>query len=206
MRADVIDLTPPDAELVRRARGGDRWASEALYRRHVADAARIATFLLRRHADAEDVVQDAFVSALTNLDRLRDPSTFGGWLARIVANGARGRIRRRRVLGWFGCDRAQDDARLDQIVAPGATAEQRTELALLDGALSRLPVAERMAWTLRFVEGWRLAEIAEALGVSLATAKRRLRAGQDAMMARIGPEVARWADDEGLDDEEGGVP
>jgi RNA polymerase sigma-70 factor (ECF subfamily) len=177
-KVEVLGLAPPDEELVRRARAGDRWAAEALYRRHVGDVSRIATLLLRRHADAEDAVQDAFVSALSKLERLREPAAFGGWVARIVANGARGRLRRRRVLGWFAIDRAEDDASLDQIAAPGATPEQRAELALLDRALQTLSHAERTAWTLRHVEGWSLAEIADALGVSLATAKRRLQAAQ----------------------------
>jgi RNA polymerase sigma-70 factor (ECF subfamily) len=178
---EVLDLAPEDDELVRRARAGDRWAAEALYRRHVADVARIATLLLRRHADAEDAVQDAFVSALTRLDRLREPSAFGGWVARIVANGARNRLRRRRVMGWFGFDRGEDDAGLDQIAATGASPEQRAELALLDRALAALPPQERLAWTLRFVEEWPLGEIAAALGVSLATVKRRLEAAQERM-------------------------
>src|SRR5688500_18267779 len=72
-RVEVLDLAPPDEELVRRARGGDGWASEALYRRHVAGVMRLATLLLRRRADAEDAVQDAFVTALTKLDHLREP-------------------------------------------------------------------------------------------------------------------------------------
>jgi RNA polymerase sigma-70 factor (ECF subfamily) len=175
----VLDLAPPDEELVRRARGGDRWASEALYRRHVADVSRIATLLLRRHADAEDVVQDAFVSALTKLDSLRDAAAFGGWVARICANNARNRLRRRRVLGWLGADRGLDDAGLDKVASSDATPEQRAELALLDRALAALPQEERLAWTLRFVEGWGLVEIAEALGLSLATIKRRIAAAQE---------------------------
>jgi RNA polymerase sigma-70 factor (ECF subfamily) len=174
----AIDRAPGDRELVTRAQAGDRWAAEALYRRHVAAATRIATLLLRRHADAEDVVQDAFVAALTQLDRLRDGAAFGGWLGRIVANGARSRLRRRRVFGWFGGDRAEDDATLDRLAAPGLSAEQRAELVLLDRALAAIPADERLAWTLRYIEGWRLAEIAGGLGVSLATAKRRLAAAE----------------------------
>jgi RNA polymerase sigma-70 factor, ECF subfamily len=176
---EVLDLAPPDEELVRRARGGDGWASEALYRRHVAGVMRLATLLLRRRADAEDAVQDAFVTALTRLDSLRDPAAFGGWVARIAANCARDQLRKRRVLGWLGIDRRADDAGLEQLAASDASPEQRAELALLDRALAALPHGERVAWTLRVVEGWPLAEIAEALGVSLATTKRRIAAAQE---------------------------
>jgi RNA polymerase sigma-70 factor (ECF subfamily) len=178
-RVEVLDLAPADEELVCRARGGDGWASEALYRRHVAGVMRLATLLLRRRADAEDAVQDAFVIALTRLDSLREPAAFGAWVARIAANCARDQLRRRRVLGWFGIDRRDDDAGLEQLAAADASPEQRAELALLDRALAAMPHGERVAWTLRFVEGWPLAEIAEALGVSLATTKRRLAAAQE---------------------------
>jgi RNA polymerase sigma-70 factor, ECF subfamily len=181
----VIEVAASDAELVARAGRHDRWACEALYRRHVADALRLAMFVLRRRADAEDAVQDAFVVALTKLDRLRDPAAFAGWLRQIVANEARGQLRRRRVRGWFGLDGGSDDAALEQLAAPGATAEQRMELALIDRALAGLPDAERIAWTLRYVEGWRLDEIAGALSVSLATAKRRLLAARTYLAARV---------------------
>jgi RNA polymerase sigma-70 factor (ECF subfamily) len=180
--ATTSEVAASDAELVERARGGDRAAAEELYRRHVAAALRLAMFLLRRRADAEDAVQDAFVSALTKLARLRDPAAFGGWLARIVTNSARGRLRRRRLLGWLGLDGGDDDATLDRLAAPGITAEQRAELAWLDRALRTLPDGERLAWTLRHVEGWELREIATALRISLATTKRRIAAAA----ARVG--------------------
>lgn len=183
-----IEVGPDDAELVARARGGDRWAAETLYRRHVVDATRVATYLLRRSAEVEDVVQDAFAIALARLHTLRDPAAFGGWVGRIVANEARGRLRRRHLLGLVGLDAGTDDAVLASLAAPGATAEQRTELALIDRAMLTLRTDERIAWTLRFVEGWQLIEIADALGVSLATVKRRLTAAQAKVDAITGDE------------------
>ena len=185
-----VELGPDDAALVVRARGGDRWAAETLYRRHVADATRIAAFLLRRSAEVEDVVQDAFVTALARLGTLREPSAFGGWVARIVANEARGRLRRRHLLGLVGLDAGTDDALLAQLAAPGATAEQRTELALIDRALGTLGPDERLAWTLRFVEGWKLTEVAETMRLSLATVKRRLVCAQQRVAAIAGTAVA----------------
>lgn len=184
-RVPAIEVAAGDAELVARALDGDRWASEALYRRHVGDALRLAQFLLRRRADAEDAVQDAFVSALGKLDRLRDPAAFGGWLARIVANAARGKLRKRKLLGWLGLDRGEDDS-LEQLAAPHLSATERTELAWLDRELRALPDGERIAWTLRHVEGWELAEIASALGLSLATTKRRIAAARARLDEKIG--------------------
>lgn len=185
----TLEVAPGDAELVGRARAGDRWASEALYRRHAADALRLAGCLLRRRADAEDVLQDAFVTALTKLSSLQDPAAFGGWLARIVANQARSRMRRRWWLGWTRRDDDGDDLVLDSMAAPGAPAEIRAELVWLDKALAALPDKERFAWTLRYVEGWELTEVAGLCECSLATVKRRLATARTRLAAALGHDV-----------------
>jgi len=182
----VVPLRDPeagrgrDASLVGRARGGDRWAEEALYRAHVVDVVRVATRVLGRSAEAEDVVQDAFVTAFTRLDRLRDDQAFGGWLGRIVLNLARGRLRRRSLWRMIGLDE-EDDASLAALASPGLDPDGRAELVRVDARLRTLPAEARVAWVLRHVEGWSVAEVADGLGVSLATAKRRLRTAEDAI-------------------------
>jgi RNA polymerase sigma-70 factor (ECF subfamily) len=186
----AIDAAASDAALVERARTGDRWAAEALYRRHAGDAMRLAMFLLGRRSDAEDAVQDAFVAALGKLANLREPAAFARWLMRIVANAARARLRHRRLLSWLGLDGGgDDDVALERHAAPGVTAEHRAELAWLDGALRAMPDRERLPWVLRHVEGWELHDIARALGISLATVKRRLRAARARVTAWIGGEL-----------------
>jgi RNA polymerase sigma-70 factor (ECF subfamily) len=66
------------------------------------------------------------------------------------------------------------DAPLDALADPSERSESRAELALLQTRLDRLPSQERSAWVLRFVEGYELTEVAELLGISLATVKRKL--------------------------------
>jgi RNA polymerase sigma-70 factor (ECF subfamily) len=161
--------------LVLRACLGDRWALEALYRRHVRPVMRLSCFLLGRSADADDVVQDTFIRAFDRLADLREPERFGSWVLRIAANVCRSKLRRRRLLESLGLDRGEDDVPLDQLTRPGVSPEQRAELAALQKVLNRMPAEERVAWTLRHVEGWTLEETAAATGVSLATVKRRLR-------------------------------
>jgi RNA polymerase sigma-70 factor (ECF subfamily) len=147
------------ATLVIRARAGDRWAAEALYRAHAADVVRVATLLLGRGADVDDVLQDAFVRALGRLETLREPARFGAWVARIAANFARSRLRRRRLLRRFGLDRGEEAVALDELAVEGTSPETRAELARIGR-----------------VEGWELTEVAETVGVSLATVKRRIAA------------------------------
>lgn len=175
-----------DAELVARARGGDRWAGEALYRRHAPDVIRVSTLLLGRGAEVDDVVQDAFVKALRKLDSLRDPASFGGWVARIAANLSRSRLRRRALFRRLGLDRGDEEIGLDQLAVESVSAEDRAELARISVALRELPADVRVAWTLRRVEGWPLGEIGEAVGASLATVKRRVAAADEVLRAHVG--------------------
>lgn len=164
-----------DGALVERAIDGDRWAKEALYRRHVRRVTNAVTRIAGRTADADDAVQEAFLVAFTRLDALRDPGAFRGWIAQIAVNEVRGRLRKRRWMRRFGLGRDEDDdACLEALASAEATPEMRAELARLDAVLARMDPELRMAWMLRHVEGWELTEVATALGCSLATAKRRL--------------------------------
>jgi RNA polymerase sigma-70 factor (ECF subfamily) len=167
--------TPADAELVARGIAGERLALQLLYRRHVEPVAACVTRLLARSAEAEDVVQDAFIAAFRDLGQLAEPSRFAPWLMRIAVRQAHRRFRRRRLLARFGLDRGMDDARLAMVVDPAAPPDVRAELTRLDRELAALPVGLRIAWMLRHVEGCALEELAERCGCSLATAKRRIQ-------------------------------
>lgn len=174
-----------DGELVERARRGDRWAEEALYRRHVRYIAGIATRLLGRHHESEDVVQETFAIALEQLGSLRDGDAFRSWLAHIAVSQAQRRFRRRRLLRTFGLDHGGDDARLESLASPDASPEVRAELAALDNVLAALPADVRLAWMLRRVEGWSLDEVSEACRCSLATTKRRIAAAEAKVAAFV---------------------
>lgn len=192
-RSAVVTALPAradDAQLVARALEGDRWAGEALYRRHAPHTIRVATLLLGRSAEVDDVVQDAFVKALRKLDTLRDPGSFGAWVARIAANLSRSRLRRRALFRRLGLDRGDEETSLDELAAEHVSAEDRAELARVSVALRGLPADVRVAWTLRRVEGWPLAEIGEAVGASLATVKRRVAAADAVLRAHVGGALA----------------
>jgi len=172
-----------DTELVRRAREGDRWSRDMLYRRHARYLLAISIRLLASRSDGEEVVQDTFVVGFEQLGRLREPAAVRVWLARIAVSLVRRRLRRARLLRALGLDRGTDDATLTVLVAPELRPDQRAELALVDRLLERMPAALRIAWMLRRVEGLPLAEVASACGCSLATAKRRVVAA-DARVER----------------------
>ncbi len=165
---------PSDAELVGRALKGDRWGREMLYRRHAGRLLALATRLLANRVDAEEVVQDTFVTGFAQLGALREPAAVGGWLGQIAVSLVRRRIRKVRLLRRLGLDRGADDATLEALSDSSISPEERTELALVDRALAGTAAASRIAWMLRRVEGLPLAEVAGLCGCSLATAKRRI--------------------------------
>ena len=77
-------------------------------------------------------------------------------------------------------------ASLEALATDDASPEVRAELAKLDRVLGELDPQLRIAWMLRFVEGWELTEVAAALDVSLATAKRRIKAARERVDAHVG--------------------
>jgi len=174
-----------DEDLVERMRRGSRSAEEAFYRTYAPRVLALTTRLLGRRSDAEDATQDTFVIALENVGQLRDAAALRPWLMRIAVSQARRRFRRRKMLRALGLHIGADDATLDSLVAPGANAEIRTDLAALDRVLATLPVEQRIAWLLRYVEGEELTDVAQACGCSLATAKRRIAAADAQVHAEV---------------------
>ncbi len=164
-----------DAELVSAATAGQRWASEALFRRHFPTATRLA-WRLAPKCDAEDVAQDALVEALTHLKQLSNPAAFAGWLRGIVVRLVRGRLRRRSILNRLGFGDTGEEVDFDAVMAPNTPPEASVQIRELYRAMEKLPTEERMVLALTRIEGLTNEEAAQTMGLSLATVKRRLAA------------------------------
>lgn len=161
-----------DAELVRRARAGDSWAIEMIYRRYVRLVAQTAQRLLRSDSEVDDIVQETFLIAFEKLDRLVEPAALRGWLAQIAVSRVHRRFRWRR---WTRLWSATElEASLHDQASDEASPEQRAELALIDRALGKLSLKLRTPWVMRHVLGLSLEDIATACSCSLATVKRRI--------------------------------
>lgn len=184
MKNDAQPLAAPartvlrESVLVERARDGDREAFGMLVDRYAAQARRIARAVLHDPEDADDAAQDAFLAALTKLDRYDPLRPFSPWFLRIVANAATDRRRRRAV-------RRTEPLDLQHACGgtrPDTDTERRAFAERLLKALAKLPERRRLAVVLFDVEGYTHAEIAEILGVPEGTvrsdvfhARRRLR-------------------------------
>jgi RNA polymerase sigma-70 factor (ECF subfamily) len=203
---DVIVLpvaqaaAPDDASLVARALGGEGWAFEAIYRRHVGIVAGTCRRMLRDAAETEDVVQETFLIAFEDLAALSEPAALRVWLVRIGVSRVHRRFRRRRLIAWLTGEHAATS--LEAQAAPGLSPAERAELALVDRALAPVPPERRTPWIMRHVLGYPLEEIAEVCGCSLATVKRRIADVE----GRVAAHVRDRAEDglaDAEDDEEG---
>lgn len=183
-----------EAELARSAAAGRVAAQAELFRRHAPRLTALLTRLLGSTADAEDAVQDTFLVAFRDLKQLRNVTSIGSWLRQIAVHQAHRRFRRRKLLSTLGLDSGEHDATLDRLVDAAARPDLAAEVVLLERVVSSLSTADRMAWMLRYVEGYELTEVAALCGCSLATAKRRISAAHEKITRHV--DIEEGADGE----------
>jgi RNA polymerase sigma-70 factor, ECF subfamily len=173
----VPSPTPTDAALVLAAREGQEWAREALFRRYARLALGLSYRIMPYDADIDDLVQDSFLYAFERLDRLSNPQAFQAWLCSIVVRTAGKRLRRRKLQIRLGL-RSNQHIDADEVIASTAPPDVAAELRAVYGVLEQLPVEERIALVLRRVERLEIPEIADHMGLSVSTVKRRLAAAE----------------------------
>jgi RNA polymerase sigma-70 factor (ECF subfamily) len=179
-------LAPSDAALVVAARAGEKWAQEALFRRHARMVNGLAYRLLGTDQELDDLVQDSFAAALRGLDRLAEPQAFAAWLGSIVVRHAHKLLRKRKLLNRLGLRRSAP-IELDEVIASSAPPAVRVELRAVYGCLERLPPEARIALVLHRVDGLSLPAVAAQMKLSLSTVKRRVRVAERAL-AELEPE------------------
>ncbi len=192
----VPELASDDAALVSRALARDKEAFRIIMRRNNQRLYRIARGGVRDDAEAEDVVQEAYVQAFAHLGTFRGTASLSTWLSRITINEALGRLRRRRRAeraGIGGMPEAEiihfprDPSQVD----PEKTMAQRQLLHLIEQATDNLPEAFRTVFIARLIEGMTVEETAELLGVRPQTVKTRLHRARALVRkeldAKVGP-------------------
>ncbi len=174
-----------DIALVHRAKAGDVDAFEELTGRHERQVYTLALRMLRHEQDAEDVTQQAFLSALEHLKDFREDASFATWLLRIATHAALKIIRKRKGLDTVSLEEATTPREPDEAIphpefiadwrqSPAELVDRREVQRLLDDALAQLDENHRMVFLLRDVEGFSIKETADALGLTEANTKVRL--------------------------------
>jgi RNA polymerase sigma-70 factor (ECF subfamily) len=196
LQKDALD----EPRLVASARRKDRLAIRSLVKHHNRRLYRIARSIVRD--DAEDVLQQGYVRAFSNLDGFRGEARFGTWLARIVINEALGCVRRRLPTLDLSAVADNPAANAKIIPFPGASVEADPETnmaqseirALLERAIDKLPSTFREVLVARLIEGLSVEETAELFGILPQTVKTRLHRARAIlkreMEKHIGPVLA----------------
>jgi len=185
----------PDQKLLTALRRRESTAAEALITAYGDRAYRVALRITVNQHDAEEAVQDAFLSVLRKIDTFRGDSAFGSWVYRIISNAAYENVRRR--------PRAFVNMPLDEALPPfdehgrhaGSNSDWSPDIddpavqaelrAVLSSALSELPPRYRAVVVLRDVEGLSMAEVAEILRIMVPTAKTRAHRGRLLLRQRL---------------------
>lgn len=182
--ASAIPSPVPYQVLVVRAGEGDDDAFAVLVRRHSGPLLALAHDLLGSRADAEDAVQEAFLSAWRRLPEFRQKASFSTWMYRIVTNRCLNILRRPRPVPL---DRVPEPADRDACVSPPRVAEAAAAAAALAQALSALPPGQRACWVLRELHGLRYDDIAHMTGISEPTVRGRLFRARRALREAMDP-------------------
>jgi RNA polymerase sigma-70 factor (ECF subfamily) len=173
-----------DLEVIERVKAGDTGLYEIIMRRYNQRLYRATRAILRDDAEAEDVMQDAYVRAYQHLNQFAGEALFSTWLTRIAVHEALRRVRMRNRNEQLN-DTQYDEEGSMSIAETSLNPEQRASVAeigqLLEEALLGLPAQYRTVIMLRDVEEMSTAETAAALELTEENVKVRLHRGR-AMM------------------------
>ena len=187
-----------DEALVALARASRREAFLQVIRRCNQRLFRIARGVVNDEAEAEDVVQAAYVNAFEHLDGFRGEASVPTWLTRIVLNEARGRLRARRpTVDVEQIEAAQGEA--GRVLAfpgrfgaedPASSAARREIRLLLERAIDALPEHFRLVFVMREIEECTVEETAACLGLRPETVKTRLHRARRQLRATLQDQLA----------------
>jgi RNA polymerase sigma-70 factor, ECF subfamily len=171
LRAPVSPLRRDDYELARRCVAGDRNAQREFFQRERRRVHVILYRMLGSNAEMDDLLQEAFIEIFRSMPGFRGEATLGTWLDRIAVRVAYAHLTRRRF----------ETVRLSVVPEPIARepgaderAMTRQATARLYEALDRIPVAQRIAFTLHVIDGRPVKEIAETMEASAVATKVRI--------------------------------
>lgn len=184
-----------DRALVRALKADHPGAYKELYQQYAGDILAVLYRVLGSDAEMDELLHEVFFRAFRNVDSIQDPNKLRAWLTGIAVHVARGTIRKRRRGRWL---QFFDPFSLPEAPEPDHADDTRRALRRTYELLGKLSLDSRIAFSLRFIDGRELTEVAEITGVSLATVKRRLRSAKRRFfaMAKHEPELEEWLNDD----------
>jgi RNA polymerase sigma-70 factor (ECF subfamily) len=173
---EAVASSGDDMAIARRIGAGDRTSFDLLMRRYNRRLYRLARAAMRDDAEAEDALQEAYLSAFRSIGQFRGNSTLATWLSRMVLNECLGRLRksarRQNLIPMVTSDEMNLIAGDDENVPEKALVRSEVR-ALIERKLDELPEDFRTVFVLRAVEELSVEETAECLGIPEATVRSR---------------------------------
>jgi RNA polymerase sigma factor (sigma-70 family) len=169
----LINLEQPvvniHGELISQCKAGDREAYFRLYKLYSRAMYNVSFRITGDEDDAEDALQEAFISAFRNLENYRGDAVFGAWLKRIVVNKAINLVKQRRH------EPIPEDDKFD-VPEEEVAVEYKEEFTVdrVRKAIEQLPDGYRAVLSLYLLEGYDHEEIGEIMGISESTSKSQL--------------------------------
>ncbi|QHL88774.1 sigma-70 family RNA polymerase sigma factor [Nibribacter ruber] len=164
---ETLEYTDVNAHIVTRCKAGDRKAQYELYKLYSKAMFNVSMRITNDYTEAEDVLQESFLSAFKELGTFKGDSTFGSWLKRIVINKSITKVRSRRlqvVPMEDYMEVADEGPELDE-------EEMQYKVESIRRAIQKLPDGYRVVLSLYLLEGYDHGEIADILSISEATSK-----------------------------------
>lgn len=190
---EIARAAPPEvaregfASLIEGFTAGRPGADREIVDRFKGHVRRLLTRMVGPGPDVEDLLQETMFRVFQRIGKVDPPDALPGYVTSVTVLVAREALRRRRRARWLSFFSSQD---LAEIASRTGVEDVPEDVRAFYQAASKLPAQSQLCVTLRYVEGMALAEVAEATGVSLATAKRHLHRAEQEMVTLLGSEGA----------------
>jgi RNA polymerase sigma-70 factor (ECF subfamily) len=199
---DNCPTVPSEVEIIRRIQSGETQLLPDLLAPYLSRIKSLALFILRDHAEAEDVIQDTVLKVMLHLKSIRSSDCFGSWFLQIARNTARTRLRKSRKHLFEPLDQHDEQEEgesgpravlTDPRPGPLASVEEvELNKALLE-AVASLRDSYREVWELAGAGESGIAEAARRLGITQANATSRLRRARRKLRTMLAPMLPQCA-------------
>lgn len=187
MTGELIMAQTELAQLVQKARQGDKKAQEGLYLATNSAAYFVAMKITKDEEESLDIVSDSYIKAFASLDKLENDEKFPAWFNQIVANRCRDYLKKAKPMHLSDMTEDGEDFELEDIDGeiPDELLENKDVIECVRSVVESLPEEQRMCVILRYYDEMSLQEIADTLEISLGTVKSRLSRASKKMRDEI---------------------
>ncbi|MEX2273214.1 MAG: RNA polymerase sigma factor [Vicinamibacterales bacterium] len=178
-----------DLALAERCQAGDFEAFEALYREHSSRLFGLSVRMLGNRTEAEDMLQDIFLTAHRKLKSYRGDARLSTWLFRLATNLCLDHLRSKSSRMTQATTSLEDDNAIEPVSPSSGPAVGAVHQIDLERAIARLPDGCRAAFLLHDVEGFEHGEVGSMLGISEGTSKSQVHKARLKLRKLLGPQT-----------------